>query len=331
MSSSEYSGQPTRRARSAALATRARRLHSSRGDTTFKAFTIVCALVIAGLMLAITVALIDGAWPSMKASGFSFLWSSDWNVTKGQFGAVSPVLGTVATTVIAMLLALPMALVIALLLAELAHPRVSRVVGMAVEMLAAIPSIIYGMWGLFVVVPLMQQYVQPWVEKTPLGRIPLFSGPPLGVGLFTAGIILALMILPFITAVSRDVLQMVPTVVKEAGYGMGSTTWEVTRKISFRYGFGGFVGAAFIGLGRAFGETMAVLYVIGNEFRLPKSLFDPGVSIASAIAGSFAEAANALHRGALMEIGLILFLIFVIFQLVAELWLRRVNRRVGVR
>jgi phosphate transport system permease protein len=230
-----------------------------------------------------------------------------------------------------MVIALPLALVIALLLVELVHPLVGRIVGTAVEMLAAIPSIIYGMWGLFVLVPIMQQYVLPWLQATPLGQIPwLLQGPPMGIGLLTAGLILAFMVLPFITAVSRDVLRMVPKVTKEAGYGMGSTTWDVTRKISLRYGFGGFVGAAFIGLGRAFGETMAVAYVIGNEFRLPKSVLDPGVTYASGIANNFAEAVG-MHKAALMELGLILFLVTIVFQLIAQLWLRSVNKKVGTR
>jgi phosphate transport system permease protein len=282
-------------------------------------------------MLGVTAALIEGSWPSIKRFGLSFLWGSTWDINKGIYGALSPTIGTVATTLIAMVIALPLALVIALLLVELLHPIPSRIIGTAIEMLAAIPSIIYGMWGIFVLVPIMQSHVIPWLQATPLGDIPwLLQGPPMGIGLLTAGLILSFMVLPFITAVSRDVLRMVPTITKEAGYGMGATTWEVTRKISFRYGFGGFVGAFFIGLGRAFGETMAVTYVIGNEFRLPKSLVDPGVTFASGIAAQFPEA-QGLHRASLMELGLMLFLVTIIFQIIAQLWLRRVNKKVGIR
>lgn len=312
-------------------ASRARRAPSSRTDTAFKGFTIACALFIALLMLGITVALVDGSWESIRRFGLSFLWTADWDANKGVYGALSPAIGTLTTTFIAMLIALPLALVIALLLVELLHPVASRIVGTAVEMLAAIPSIIYGMWGLFVLVPIMQNYVIPWLQATPLGKVPwLLGGPPLGVGILTAGLILAFMVLPFITAVSRDVLRMVPTVTKEAGYGMGATTWEVTRKVSLRYGFGGFAGAAFIGLGRAFGETMAVAYVIGNSFSIPESVVAPGSTFASAIANQFPEAAG-LQKAALMELGLILFLVTIVFQLIAQLWLGHVNKKVGIR
>jgi len=329
MSSTDAPLKDGRRVRD--LVSRARRAQSSRSDTAFRGFTVACTLFIALLMLGITITLVEGSWESLREFGLSFLWSSEWDINKGAFGAAAPLVGTLTTTLIAMVIALPLALVIALLLVELVHPIVSRVIGTAVEMLAAIPSIIYGMWGLFVLVPIMQKYVIPALQATPLGRIPwLLGGPPLGIGILTAGLILAFMVLPFITAVSRDVLRMVPTVTKEAGYGMGATTWEVTRKVSFRYGFGGFVGATFIGLGRAFGETMAVLYVIGNSFNLPESLSSPGVTFASAIASQFKEAAG-LHKAALMELGLILFLVTIIFQILAQLWLRAVNRKVGIR
>jgi phosphate transport system permease protein len=228
-------------------------------------------------------------------------------------------------------IAVPLALAIALLLVELVHPRVRKIVGTAVELLAAIPSIVYGMWGLFVLVPLMQKYVQPAIQHTPLGKLPLFTGPPLGLGILTAGLILSLMILPFITAVSRDVLSMVPQVVKEAGYGMGSTTWEVTRKVSLRYGLSGIVGAFFLGLGRAVGETMAVTYVIGGASQFSTSWLKPGQTIASKIALNFPEAAPGVQRGALVEIGLILFAMTIVFQLIAQTWLRRVRKRVGGR
>jgi phosphate transport system permease protein len=216
------------------------------------------------------------------------------------------------------------------------HPKVSRVLGTAIEMLAAIPSIIFGMVGLYVVVPYMQETLVPWLVDSPLGGLPglkpgaTFQGG--GLSILTAGIVLAFMVLPYITAVSRDVLRMVPQVTKEAGYGMGSTTWEVLRKISLRYANSGIVGAVFIGLGRALGETMAVAFIIGSVYSsLPGSLLDPGTTIASLIANTFNEATETLHRAALIELGLVLFVITMIFQVIAQLWLRRVQRTTGGR
>ena len=259
-----------------------------------------------------------------------------WSPSTGQYGALAALAGTALSTLVAMVIAVPLALVIALLLVELVHPAVARVVGMGIEMLAAIPSIIYGMVGLFVIVPFIQERFIPWLLGTPLGSIPglrpgaQFQGG--GLSIFTAGVVLAFMVLPFITAVSRDVLMMVPRVTKEAGYGMGSTTWEVMRNISLRYANSGIVGAVFIGLGRALGETMAVAYLIGSLYTdLPHSIFDPGTSIASLIAQQFSEATDEIQVSALIELGLILFLITVLFQILAQLWLRRVRRATGGR
>jgi phosphate transport system permease protein len=235
-----------------------------------------------------------------------------------------------------MVIAVPLALVVALLLVELVHPRIARVIGTAIEMLAAIPSIIFGMVGIFVIVPFVQDHLYPWLLSTPLGDMPGIRPGPTnangGVSIFTAGIVLPFMILPFITAVSRDVLMMVPQVTKEAGYGMGSTTSEVLGKISLRYANSGIVGAVFIGLGRALGETMAVAFLIGSVYdKMPHSLFDPGTSIASLIANTFAEATEELHVAALIELGLILFTITVFFQVIAQIWLRRVQKTTGGR
>ena len=317
--------------RGAAVAAPRLRRHRSGSDTAFVTVTASCAAAVVVLMGAITVILVRDAWPAIHTFGIRFLWDSVWNPNKGHYGGLTPIWGTLSTTLIAIVIAVPLALCIALLLVELVHPLVRRVVGSAIELLAAIPSIIYGMWGLFVLVPLLQTYVQPAIQRTPLGRLPLFSGPPFGIGIFTAGLILSLMILPFITAVSRDVLSMVPQVVKEAGYGMGSTTWEVTRKVSLRYGLSGIVGAFFLGLGRAVGETMAVTYVIGGSFRFSSSWFDPSNTIASSLALGFPESAPGVQRGALVELGLVLFLLTIAFQLVAQTWLRRVRKRVGGR
>jgi phosphate transport system permease protein len=227
----------------------------------------------------------------------------------------------------------PLALVIALLLTELVPPRVARVVGTAVEMLAAIPSIIFGMWGLFVLAPFLAKYVEPWLGDH-FGFLPIFDnggGGYTGLNVFTAGVILALMVLPFITAVSRDVLEMVPTVLKEAGYGAGSTTWEVTRKISLRYGSSGIVGAVILGLGRALGETMAVTFVIGSSFVFSWSLFNPGYTIASLIATKFNEAADVNERAVLIEAGFVLLLMELVIQIVAQAWLKRMRAKTGAR
>jgi phosphate transport system permease protein len=226
------------------------------------------------------------------------------------------------------LIAVPLSLVIALFLVEIAPPSVSRLVGGAIELLAAIPSIIYGMWGLFVFAPFLADYVQPWLANIAPG-FPLFQGPPMGIGMLSAGIILALMVLPFITSVTRDVFQMVPAVVKESAYGMGSTTWEVTRKVTIPYGIQGVVGACFLGLGRAIGETMAVTFVIGNRHEISASLFAAGNSIASTLANEFTEASDDLYLAALIELGLVLFVVTLVLQVVARWWLRRTARRMG--
>jgi phosphate transport system permease protein len=282
-------------------------------------------------MVAIGWILLRDAWPAITKFGFAFLWHSVWDTNSNRYGALLPVYGTISTTVIAMVIAVPLALAIALLLVELVHPTVRKIVGTAIELLAAIPSIVYGMWGLFVLVPLIQKYVDPAIQHTWLAKLPLFTEGIGGLNILTAGLILSIMILPFITAVSRDVLSMVPKVVKEAGYGMGSTTWEVTRQISLRYGLSGIVGAFFLGLGRAVGETMAVTYVIGGASQFSTSWLKPGQTIASKIALGFPEAGPGLERGALVEIGLILFAMTVVFQVFAQMWLKRVRKRVGGR
>ena len=287
-------------------------------------------------MFGLAVVLVYDSWPAISGLGTQVITTVAWSPSTGQYGALAALAGTALSTLVAMVIAVPLALVIALLLVELVHPAVARVVGMGIEMLAAIPSIIFGMVGLFVIVPFIQERFMPWLLSTPLGSIPglkpgtQFQGG--GLSIFTAGVVLAFMVLPFITAVSRDVLMMVPRVTKEAGYGMGSTTWEVMRNISLRYANSGIVGAVFIGLGRALGETMAVAYLIGSLYTdLPHSIFDPGTSIASLIAQQFSEATDEIQVSALIELGLILFLITVLFQILAQLWLRRVRRATGGR
>ncbi len=293
-------------------------------DRFFRWFTIACAASTLLLVGAILWNLLSNSWPSISRFGFGFITSTQWNPVKSEYGAASSIYGTLASTAIALLLALPISLAIALFLTSYAPPWLARIVGTCVELLAAIPSIIYGMWGLFVFAPFMQRTLQPWLAELPG---PLFSGAPLGVGMLTAGIILALMILPFLTAVMRDVFAMTPPVLMESAAGMGSTSWEVTRNISIPFGLRGLVGATFLGLGRAIGETMAVTFVIGNSHRIAGSLFAPGNTIASTLANEFNEADSPLLESALIELGLILFAITLIIQVLAQLWLRSLQKQ----
>ncbi len=301
----------------------------SRGDLVFQVVTGGCATLVLALIAAIFVQLVVNSRLSIAKFGLPFLTTVTWNPVTEVFGAASSIYGTLISTAIAMLLAVPIGLITALFLVELAPPWLSRVVGTGVELLAAVPSIIYGMWGLFVFAPWMAGYVQPGLQSA-LGFLPLFQGRMNGQGMLTAGVILAIMILPFITAVTRDVFGMVPPALKESAYGMGATTWEVTRKVTIRYGFRGIIGAALLGLGRAIGETMAVTFVIGNSHRIRPSLFEAGNTITSALANEFAEASEPLHMSALIELGLILFLITFVIQALAQIWLKRVSRGMGV-
>jgi phosphate transport system permease protein len=297
-------------------------------DPAFRLLTLFCGLLILAVMAGILAELVKGSRLSLDKFGLGFLFSQAWNPVTGEFGAASSIYGTLVSTAIAMIIAVPLSLIIALFLVELAPPRLSRLVGGAIELLAAIPSIIYGMWGLFVFAPFMADYVQPYLARA-TGNIPLFQGPPMGIGMLTAGIILALMILPFITSVTRDVFQMVPIVVKESAYGMGSTTWEVTRKVTVPYGIQGVLGACFLGLGRAIGETMAVTFVIGNRHEIALSLFSAGNSIASTLANEFTEAVEDIYLSSLVELGLVLFGVTVLIQIAAQLWLKRTRRKMG--
>ena len=297
-------------------------------DLLFRWASLTCAVCIVIIVLGVLAELVFGARLSIAETGIHFLYSLEWNPVTRQFGALSSIFGTLVSTAIAMVIAVPLALVIALFLTELAPPTLATIVGGAIELLAAIPSIIYGMWGLFVFAPFMSEYVQPFLGKVG-GSLPFFQGPPMGIGILTAGIILALMILPFITAVARDVFAMVPSVVKESAYGLGSTTWEVTGKVTVRYGIQGVIGACFLGLGRAIGETMAVTFVIGNSHRISASLFAGGNSIASTLANEFTEATGDLYLSSLVELGLVLFLITVVIQTAAQFWLWRMGRRMG--
>ena len=294
-------------------------------DTAFKWLTIVAALVVPVVIAGIFWELLSLSWLALKTFGWRFFITETWNPVTQYFGAASSIYGTVVSTLIAMVLAVPMSIVIALFLVELAPPRLSKVVSTLIELLAAIPSIIYGMWGLFIFAPFMATYVQPILGRH-FGFLPLFAGPPMGIGMLTAGIILAFMVLPFITAICRDVFALVPAVLKESGYGVGATTWEVTYKITIPYGIVGVLGGVFLGLGRALGETMAVTFVIGNTHKISASLFAPGNSIASSLANEFAEATEPIYLSSLIALGLMLFIFTFIVQVISQAMLRRLYR-----
>jgi phosphate transport system permease protein len=302
----------------------------NRTDGLFKFITLIGAAILLLIIAALFVQLIRSSELAFKTFGWSFIWSGEWNPIRGQFGAASSIYGTLVSTAIAMLFAVPLSIFIALFLVELAPPTISRWIGIGIELLAAMPSIIYGMWGLFVFAPFMGKYIQPFLQSV-FGNSVLFQGPPIGIGMLTAGIILTFMILPFISAVTRDVFGMVPSVVKESAYGMGATTWEVTRQVTLRYGIRGIIGGAFLGLGRAIGETMAVTFVIGNSHRIVLSLFAPANSITATLANEFAEASEPLYLSALIELGLILFVITFLIQAVSQIWLKRVRKSMGVQ
>jgi len=295
------------------------------GDVLFRFLTAMFAAGIAVLFIAMIVVLWRQSLPSIHKFGFSFLISKEWNPVKEQFGALIPIVGTLLSTFLALLFAIPLSLGIALFLSELAPSWLRTPFGIAIELLAAIPSIVYGMWGLFVLAPLMATYVQPWLKEY-FGFLPLFSGAVMGIGMLTASLVLTLMIIPFIASVSRDVFLMVPQPLKEAAYGLGCTTWEVVRDIMIPYGKKGIAGAVFLGMGRALGETMAVTFVIGNSYHLSWSLLAPGNSIASTLANQFTEADGTIYMSSLIELGLVLFLITFIVLGLAQLWLQHGNR-----
>jgi phosphate transport system permease protein len=301
-------------------------------DSAFEWLTRTCAFLVFGLLAAILVSLILGSTQTLEKYGFSFLWTTDWDPVQENFGALVPIYGTLVTSLIAMLIGVPVSFGIALFLTELSPTWLKRPLGTAIELLAAIPSIIYGMWGLFVFVPLFQTYVQPLMINL-LGDVPLlgalFQGPPLGIGMMTAGLILSIMVIPFIAAVMRDVFDLVPPMLKESAYGLGASTWEVVWKVVLPYTKIGVVGGIMLGLGRALGETMAVTFVIGNAHRLAVSLMAPGNSIASALANEFTEAVGDLYFSALIELGLILFLITTIVLGLSKLLLMRLARQEG--
>jgi phosphate transport system permease protein len=301
-------------------------------DAAFRYVTRAAAIAVLIILSGIIVSLIHGSWPALRTFGVSFLYTEVWNPVTDKFGAIAPIYGTVITSVIAMLIAVPVGLFIALFLTELCPIWLRRPIGIAIELLAGIPSIIYGIWGLFVFAPFLQQHVQPLLIDT-LGEIPgigfLFEGPPYGIGILTAGLILAVMVLPFITSISRDVFEAVPPVLKEAAYGVGCTTWEVVRYVVLPYARVGVIGGVMLGLGRALGETMAVTFVIGNAHRIAGSIMAPGTTISATIANEFTEAVGDLYTSSLIALGLILFVITFIVLAIARIMLMRINARVG--
>lgn len=322
------------------LASAAHRIQSGRqrcsavADVLFHNITRMAALLVLALVIAILVVLLVQAWPAFQRFGWHFFSGSEWDPVQSRFSALTSIFGTLVTSLIAMLIAVPVSFGIALFITELAPAWLRRPVSTAIELLAAIPSIIYGMWGLFVFAPLFGEYAQPWITAH-IGEWPLlgvlFQGPPMGIGIFTAGLILAIMVIPFISSVMRDVFDLVPTVLKESAYGVGCTTWEVVRYVVLPYTRAGVVGGIMLGLGRALGETMAVTFVIGNSHTLGVSLFNAGNTISSTLANEFSEAVGRAYTSSLIALGLILFLITFVVLALAKLLLLRMARREGAK
>jgi phosphate transport system permease protein len=303
-----------------------------RGDAVFRAITKASAIGVLIILGGIFASLVWGAAPAFRTFGFEFFVTEKWNPVTDQYGALAPIGGTLITSFIALLLALPMGLGIAIFLTELCPRILRRPIGIAIELLAGVPSIIYGIWGAFVFGPFFRDNVQPALISV-FGNVPilssLFAGPPLNFGVLTASLILAIMILPFITAVSRDVFETVPVLLKESAYGVGCTVWEVVRSVVIPYTRIGLLGGAMLALGRALGETMAVTFVIGNADRIKASLLAPGTTISAKIANEFAEADPGLQSSALVALGLILFIITFIVLAFARLLLMRLEKSAG--
>ncbi len=298
----------------------------------FHLLTLASAWAVLLLLGGVIVSLVIGALPSIRAFGLSFYTTEVWNPVTEKFGAIAPVYGTVITSIIAMAIAVPSAFGIAIFLTELCPFPLRRPISIAIELLAGIPSIIYGIWGLFVFAPFLQQHVQPYLIAL-FANVPvlatLFAGPPYGIGMLTAGIILAIMVLPIVTSISKDVFETVPAVLKEAAYGVGCTTWEVVYSVVIPYTRIGLLGGVMLGLGRALGETMAVTFVIGNAHKIKASLFAPGTTISATIANEFTEAVGDLYTSSLVQLGLILFVLTFIILAISRYMLMRLNIQEG--
>jgi phosphate transport system permease protein len=301
-------------------------------DFFFRNLTRAAAIFVLILLGGVIVSLIHGSIPAFEKFGFGFFATQVWNPVTEKFGALAAIYGTVLTSFIAMIIAVPIGMGIAIFLTELCPIWLRRPIGIAIELLAGIPSIIYGIWGLFVFAPFLQQYVQPALINV-FGAIPvlstLFSGAPYGIGMLTAGLILAIMVLPFVTSISRDVFETVPPMLKESAYGIGCTTWEVVSNIVIPYTRVGVIGGVMLGLGRALGETMAVTFVIGNAHKISASLLAPGTTISATIANEFTEAVSDLYTSSLIALGLILFIITFVVLALARLMLMRLEAKAG--
>ncbi|HTQ34176.1 MAG TPA: phosphate ABC transporter permease subunit PstC [Stellaceae bacterium] len=309
-----------------------RRPAGGAGDAVFRGLTVFFATLVLAILGGVIISLIVGAWPALRKFGFGFIVNGSWNPVTENFGALAPIYGTLVTSLIAMLIGIPVAFGVALFITELCPKWLKRPLGTMIELLAAIPSIIYGIWGLFVLAPAIQAYVEPAIIAT-LGNIPgigaLFAGPPLGIGVLTAGFILAIMVLPFIASVMRDVFETVPPMLKESAYGLGSTTTEVMWRVVLPFTRIGVVGGILLGLGRALGETMAVTFVIGNSHHVHASILQPGTTISAALANEFTEAVGDLYQSSLIALGFILFIITFIVLAAAKLMLLRLQKGAG--
>jgi phosphate transport system permease protein len=302
------------------------------GDVVFRSLTFLFALLVLLILGGVIVALIDGALPAFRTFGLSFVVTEVWNPVTKKFGALAPIYGTVVTSAIAMVIGIPLAFGVAVFITEICPLWLKRPLATMIELLAAIPSIIYGIWGLFVFAPFVQQYIEPPIIDT-LGQVPgigmLFAGPPLGIGVLTAGIILAIMVLPFISSIMRDVFETVPAMLKESAYGLGATRSEVVWRVVLPFTRIGVFGGIMLGLGRALGETMAVTFVIGNAHNISASILQPGTTISAALANEFTEADSDIYLSSLIALGFILFVITFIVLAIAKLLLLRLQKQAG--
>ncbi len=302
------------------------------GDKFFRLLTQSAALAVLLILGGVIGSLIKGSMPAFQAFGLGFFTTQVWNPVTEKFGALAPIYGTVVTSAIAMAIAVPLGIGVAIFLTELCPPSLRRPIGTAIELLAGIPSIIYGIWGLFIFAPFLQQYLQPFVIAL-FANVPvmnsLFAGPPYGIGILTASLILAIMVLPFVASISRDVFDTVPPMLKESAYGIGCTKWEVIWNVVIPYTRVGVIGGVMLGLGRALGETMAVTFVIGNAHKINASLLAPGTTISASIANEFTEAVGSLYTSSLIAIGLILFMITFVVLAIARIMLMRLEMQQG--
>ncbi len=310
---------------------RPRDLSDARADRMFKLALTGAVIFVLVALAGAGLSMLWGGRHALQVQGLSFFFTADWNPVENKFGALAPIYGTLVTAIIAMVIAVPVSYGIAFFLTEVAPRWLRGPVGTAIELLAGIPSIIYGMWGLFVLVPVMTEYVTPWLNDH-LGELPLigpmFQGPPLGIGMLTAGFVLAIMVIPFIASTMREVFLTVPTRLKESAYALGSTKWEVSWDIVLPYTRSAVIGGVFLGLGRALGETMAVAFVIGNSVQMSASLLEPGTTIAALIANDFGEATET-YRSALLLLGFVLFIVTFVVLAIARLMLMRLARKEG--